>query len=273
MVLDGRSVARDHLPDCPITFTGVGVQQHEHRAVAPRHRLELLECGIARGRNFAQILRRRSADIARVAIAHPSRQSFLVHNICYSFWNVIVAIVSSLRLGRARKRVLLSLRGVGYNYSILCSLLYDFRLFSSLSLRLRSNSALLSKTGQCSGGVSHLYACRMTMRLRSISTSLCSMMISSLPTFSSSFSTRPSSRVICSDWIATTFSVFANSAESASAFSLRFFALKKRIVPASPLARMKFRMMDSVSIVSHLFRNEFVNRPFAHDIEVAVDEE
>lgn len=36
---------------------------------------------------------------------------------------------------------------------------------------------------------------------------------------------------------------------------------------------MKFRMMDSVSIVSHLFRNEFVNRPFAHDIEVAVDEE
>ena len=70
-----------------------------------------------------------------------------------------------------------------------------------------------------------------------------------------------------------TFSVFANSAESAAAFSLRFFALKKRIVPARPLASRKFRMMDSVSIASHLFRNVLVNRSFAHDIEIAVDEE
>src|SRR5574344_379229 len=88
----------------------------------------------------------------------------------------------------------------------------------------------------------------MMLRLRSISLSLCSMMISSFPTLCSSLFTLPSRREICSLWMETICLVFLSSAGSASADSLRFLRRKKSTVPTSPLARMKLMMMLRISI-------------------------
>lgn len=53
--------------------------------------------------------------------------------------------------------------------------------------------------------------------------------------------------------MATIFSVFSNSAESASAEALRRFERKKRMVPASPLASTKFRIRLSVSMIQGMY--------------------
>nr|DAF81575.1 MAG TPA: hypothetical protein [Caudoviricetes sp.] len=71
VVLLGGSIACDHAPHRiePVA-AAVGIQQHEHGAVAPLHRLELLEVGIARGVHLAAVAYARAAYVSRVAIIH-----------------------------------------------------------------------------------------------------------------------------------------------------------------------------------------------------------
>ena len=69
MVLHGRRIAQDHLPQRAASVTHpVGVEQHEHRPVAPRHRLERLKGRVGTPR-LSLVFGRTPADIPRVAVS------------------------------------------------------------------------------------------------------------------------------------------------------------------------------------------------------------